>query len=233
MVASPTVYLISGANRGIGLELVTQLSARPGNVIFAGARDPSKADKLNARAQEKGNIEVVKLAAPDAEDAQAVAKVIEQKAGKLDVLIANVGISDHWVPLVDHKVEWFREMFEVNTLGPLVLFQQSYPLLAKSAMPKFFVISSELASTATATSWPMTSYGTSKCAINHILNHAHHDYPDLLAVSICPGWVATDIGNAGARLQGKESAPTTVEDSVTAILKLADNVTRKTHGGKC
>ncbi|GAA6040915.1 hypothetical protein JCM8097_003185 [Rhodosporidiobolus ruineniae] len=230
MVASPTVYLISGANRGIGFEITSQISSRPDVLVFAGARDPSKAEALHALAKKTGNIEIVKLASANEEDAAAVAKVIEEKAGKVDVVLANAGISDYWGKLDSQTPANFREMFEVNTLGPLVLFQGIYPVLAKSANPKFLSTSSELGSS-TAASYPIAAYGTSKAALNHIIAHAHQDYPELTDVSFCPGWVSTDMGNRGAKAQGMEEAPVKVQDSAAAIIRLADKSTRETHGG--
>ncbi|GAA6040950.1 hypothetical protein JCM8097_003204 [Rhodosporidiobolus ruineniae] len=230
-MASQTVYLISGANRGIGFEIVKQLASRPDTLVFAGARDPSKADALNTLAKEKGNVEVVKLSSTSEEEAAAVAKAIEEKAGKVDVVFANAGVANSYGPLLSQSPQAFREHFEVNTLGPLILFQQTYPVLAKSSKPKFLVTSSTIGSS-TAAHFPAAAYGTSKAAVNHIVAHAHHDYPDLTAVTFCPGWVQTDMGNSGAKSQGLEEAPVKVEDSAAAIIALADKATRESFGGK-
>ncbi|GAA6040945.1 hypothetical protein JCM8097_003201 [Rhodosporidiobolus ruineniae] len=232
-MASQTVYLVSGANRGIGFEVVKQLSSRMDVLIFAGARTPDKADALNSLARVIGKIEVVKLESPNEEDAQAVAKVIEEKAGKLDVLIANAGIANYYLPLVDCKPSYFREMFEVNTLGPLVLFQATHHLLAKFIQPKFLAISSTLGSSETAAAYAWSAYGTSKAALNHIVAHAHHDHSEITSVAICPGWVSTDLGNAGAKAQGvPEGPPVKPADSAAAIVKFTERVSRESHGGK-
>lgn len=82
---------VTGANRGIGLALTSTLARRPGTLVFATARQPAKADDLNALAKELGNVEVVQYEGPDAEQTKALADVIEKKAGKVDVVFANAG----------------------------------------------------------------------------------------------------------------------------------------------
>ncbi|GAA6040952.1 hypothetical protein JCM8097_003205 [Rhodosporidiobolus ruineniae] len=228
---SPTVYLISGANRGIGFSLVQALSSRPDSLICAGVRDPNQAKELNSLAEQKGNVVVVKLEAPSEVDAAAIAELIEERAGKLDVLIANAGIGDYFAPLLEQTPAYFREMFEVNTLGPLVLFQATHHLLTKSNKPKFLAVSSTLGSS-TATQAPFAAYGTSKAALNHLIAHAHHDYPDIVSVALCPGSVSTDTGNRNARFFGLDEAPVKPADAAAAVLRLADTATRDVHGGK-
>ena len=89
-----TVYLITGANRGIGLGLVRKLLEDKDAVVFAGARDPSSANELKDLASASPDrLYLVKLNSGSVEDAKAVAAEIEAKAGKLDVLIANAGES--------------------------------------------------------------------------------------------------------------------------------------------
>ena len=84
-----TDALVTGANRGLGLAFTQLLAERPDVKIFATARDPAKADALNALAAEKGNITVLTWRADMWEDARVVKGAIEKQAGQLDVLIAN------------------------------------------------------------------------------------------------------------------------------------------------
>ncbi|BGP20137.1 hypothetical protein JCM10213_000778 [Rhodosporidiobolus nylandii] len=233
-MSTQTVYFISGANRGIGFGLVTSLSKRSDVLIFATARDPSKADALNALAREKGNIVVVKLESASEEDAKAAYKVVEEKAGKIDVLIANAGISDTYGPAVSQPIQEYQRYFSVNTLGPIVLFQALHQLLYKSTFPKFIVISSTAGSLTVAVPLPAVSYSMSKVAVNYFVVKLHQEEEahNLVAFPVCPGHVQTDMGNLGAQHFGIEKAPVTVEDSVAGILKLADEATRETHGGK-
>lgn len=84
---------MTGANRGLGLAFTQLLAERPDVKIFATARNPAKADALNALATEKGNITVLTWRADVWEDAKAVKTAIQEQAGRLDVLIANAGMS--------------------------------------------------------------------------------------------------------------------------------------------
>jgi NAD(P)-dependent dehydrogenase (short-subunit alcohol dehydrogenase family) len=205
------VYLVSGANRGIGgcyflfllaipddfderigLELVKTLLARPNIVVFAGARDPSKATDLQTLEKEHpGKLHVVKLTSTNEAENKAVAEHIKTIAGRLDVVIANAGnisalsyrtrytelnslgtgiAKDHELGLTVPLAS-LREHFEVNTLGPLALFQATYPLLRVStASPKFIPVSSLAGSLEIGTKAPLQklAYGTSKAALNFL-----------------------------------------------------------------
>lgn len=130
--------------------LVKALAHSPSNLVFAGARDPSKADALNALAASHENLKVLKLVSGDAENNKAAVAAIQTEAGRLDTVIANAvrrlrsglrslltslrtqGIAKHFGPLVSHPASEFRDHFEVNTIGTVVLFQATQPLLAKS-----------------------------------------------------------------------------------------------------
>ncbi|GAA6036994.1 hypothetical protein JCM8097_005496 [Rhodosporidiobolus ruineniae] len=232
---SQTVYFVSGANRGLGYGIVSQLAERSDVLIFATARDPEKATALNSLAAEKGNIVVLKLAVDSEEDAKAAAQVVQEKAGKLDVLIANAGISDSYYPAANTPVDVLKRHFDVNALGPVILFSALQSLLYKISAPKFLVVSTAGASFGLAIPMAMTGYFVSKAAVNFwLLKLAQEEGEkhNLTALALSPGWVQTDMGNKGARQMGVEAAPVTLDDSVTGILKLADSSTRESHGGK-
>ena len=78
MIANKRVWLVSGANRGIGFNIVNILSQRENVVIFAGARDPTAATQLNELAAKNSNLHVIKLTSTSEEDAKAAAKKIEE-----------------------------------------------------------------------------------------------------------------------------------------------------------
>ncbi|KAF8967253.1 hypothetical protein BDZ97DRAFT_1804090 [Flammula alnicola] len=92
------MYLITGANRGIGFAIVDKLvSKHPEAIIFAGVRDPSKATSLKELTSKyPGKIEVVKFVAGDAAGNQTLVKEIKEKYGHVDVVLANVGISNYF-----------------------------------------------------------------------------------------------------------------------------------------
>jgi len=233
---SSLVYLISGANRGIGYGLVSTLASRNNTVIYAGTRNPTNSTVLQQLAKQYSNIKVVKLTSANVEDNQAVAQQIEREQGRLDVVIANAGVGGEFATAATVGIDNFKETFEINTLGPLVLFQAVHALLQKSQKPIFTAVSTILGSIKSQQDqekgWPILSYGASKAALNYVLVKIHQENPDLIAIPIHPGWVQTDMGNGGAKSNGLEKAPVTVEDSVNGIISLIDKAERKTHSGK-
>lgn len=235
--SSTVVYFITGASRGIGYGLTERLAARPNTLVYAGARDTSKADKLQQLAKQHSNIRVVKLSVDSEDDHAAAAKRVEAEAGRVDVVLANAGISN--VDAVERtgslSIDKLRAHWEVNTVGPVRNFNHFLPLLTRSSSPKFIVVSSGLGSVSFQTNFPdflVANYGSSKAAINFITQRIHIEHPNIVAFPLSPGWVQTDMGNAGAAVAGMKEAPVTLADSVTGILKLVDESTRDTHGGK-
>ncbi|BGO90548.1 hypothetical protein NBRC10512_005267 [Rhodotorula toruloides] len=232
--AAPTTYLVTGANQGLGLGFVTALSKRPNTLIFATARNPDKADDLNALAAEAKNIEVVKFEATSENEAVALAKIVEEKAGKLDVVIANAGIAEANKAVMDVTHTDFVRHIETNAWGPILLFQHVQPLLAKSASPHFVGLTSILGSLGTVSSLPArsTAYGASKAALSYAVLKMGQEHPNLDAWVVHPGLVQTRMGNRAASGLGFEKAPVTVEDSVAGILRILDQAKRETHGGR-
>ena len=235
--SSKTVHVVSGANRGLGFGVVEILAARANTIIYAGARDPSKADKLQQLAGKHSNVHNIKLRADSEDDHKAAAAVVEKDAGRADVVWANAGICDLdvWAPIEKTPLAGLREHFEVNTIHPLVLYQSFHTLLSRSASPKFFVSSSVSGSTASLDQLgaiPQTAYGVSKAAVNNITRRIHFENTAIVAVPFHPGWVQTEMGNKGAEKMGVKEAPMTTEESVNKIAQLFDSATRESHGGK-
>ncbi|GAA5882762.1 hypothetical protein JCM3774_003259 [Rhodotorula dairenensis] len=209
----PTVYFVTGASRGIGFALVQQLSKRDNVLVFAGARDPSTSNQLNALAQSlpEGKVVVVKLDSVSDEDAEAAAKLVQQKADKVDVLIANAGVATGFeLPVDQQSAADFVKMTDINAGGASPHLQG----------PRAAAVQVGRAQAPAA-----TGYTASKPALNMIFAriHAENRNPhNMTAFVICHGHTQTDMGNEGARLMGAEQAPTKVEDSVNGILGLVD-----------
>ncbi|GAA5842962.1 hypothetical protein JCM11251_002946 [Rhodosporidiobolus azoricus] len=233
-VTKQTVYFITGANRGIGLGLVKALSDRSDVLIFATAREPKKADALNALAKEKGNIEVVQLEVTSEESAATAAQVVEDKVGKVDVIIANAGISEEaaYGPLLEQPLDTYRRHFEVNTLGPVILVKAFVSLLSKGENPRFLLVSTGGASFGLAYPMPITPYSVSKTAANFFALKVHQELTNITTLALSPGLVQTDMGSFGADFLGLKEMAITVESSVEGIVKLADVANRETHSGK-
>ncbi|KAJ7460722.1 aflatoxin biosynthesis ketoreductase-like protein nor-1 [Mycena latifolia] len=232
-MSTKTVYLISGANRGIGYGLAATLAARPNTVVFAGARDPA-AKSLKELSAKHPNVHPVKLTSADKADNEAAIAEIKKKAGQLDVIIANAGISNHYGPLATTPLEQFKEHWEVNTLGLVVLFQAAHTLLLASptGAPIFAYISTGGASMGRYMHLQAPAYGSSKAAANFLIKVLDAEHPKLVTLAISPGWVATDMGNAGATANGLPAAPVTTEDSVEGILTRIDGATKEKSSGR-
>lgn len=231
-----TIYFISGANRGLGLGFVEALSKRPNTVIYAGVRDVNNANELQKLNSLTNNIHIVKLESMSETDAKTAAEKIKKTSGYVDVVIANAGISNYYGSAVTTPIKEVRDHYEVNVLGPLILFQAFYPLLkkSKSGVPKFVVISSALGSIGSMEPIPATAYGASKAAVNYVTKkiHQEHEKDGLIAFPLHPGWVQTDMGNAGAKANGLDKAPVTIKDSIKEQLKIIDEATREKTSGK-
>ncbi|KAI5476212.1 short-chain dehydrogenase/reductase SDR family protein [Pseudohyphozyma bogoriensis] len=245
---SPTVYLVSGANRGLGFALVESLASRPNTVIFAGARDPSKATALEELSKaHPGVFHIVKLESTSRSDAEKAAAAIIEAYGKVDVVIANAGISNNNDPVATISLDVVREHYEVNALGPLILFQATHALLSKSdtGAPKFVLISSVAGSKTLNLPYPLTPYGSSKAAANFFLGSElffsysdeltfepiflvmHNEHKDLIILATQPGLIPTDMGINGAKSLGIDECPDSIEEGVVGILKVIDEAKRE------
>ena len=194
--ASQTVYVVSGASRGLGYGVLEKLAARDTAIIYAGARDPSKADKLQQLAKKHNNVHVVQLRADSEEDHKTLAALVQKEAGRADVVWANAGISpvDVWAPVQKVSVTALREHIEVNTIHALYMFQSFYTLLGRSSSPRFFVTTSVSGSTGMLEMMkdvPQLCYGLSKAAVNNLTRRIHFENPNITAVPFHPGSIHT------------------------------------------
>ncbi|KAF7343900.1 NAD(P)-binding protein [Mycena venus] len=220
---SKIVYLISGANRGIGYvySLASALAAHPNTIVFAGAQDPVAQTLMDLTAKYP-NVYLVKLTSADKTDNEAAILQIEKIAGQLDAIIANA--DDHFGPLVTTPLHAFHEHFQVNTLGPVVLFQAAHTLLLASPTgePIFAVISSAIGSLGRFLSITATPYGMSKAAANFLVKTLDAEHPSLITIAIESGWVSTDMGNA----------PVKIDDSIAGVLSRVNGATKEKSSGK-
>ncbi|KAI8814635.1 hypothetical protein BJ742DRAFT_892613 [Cladochytrium replicatum] len=234
---SSLVYLITGANRGIGFGLTEALLKRPNTTVIAAVRDLTKTVSLSALQLTPGSrLITVKIeSASESDPFTAVDELVShQGITHIDVVIANAGISVDEKLVSEVKAKDMRDHWEVNALGPLLLFQATWPLLQKSkeAHPKFIGISSGLSSIGNTEglAYQRLSYASSKAALNYIVRkiQVDHGANGLIAFPLNPGWAQTDMGNEGARGIGLENAPVTLKDSVTGLLDKIDNATTET-----
>jgi NAD(P)-dependent dehydrogenase (short-subunit alcohol dehydrogenase family) len=180
--------LVTGANRGLGLEVARQLAAR-GYTVLAGARDPSTVPA--------GDITPVRLDVTD----QATIGALRREVGELDVLVNNAAIHyDTWQSVLTADLDVVREAIETNTLGAWRMAMAFAPLLTASAHGRLVNVSSG-AGALTGMRDGAPAYSISKAALNALtlmLADALRR-ERVLVNAVCPGWVATDMGGPGGR----------------------------------
>ncbi len=210
----PTV-LVTGANRGIGLEYARQLADK-GYRVIGTARDPEKATELATIAD--------RVEALDVSDAASVAALATRLDGEsIDILVNNAGVFDRGDVSID-KVDFaqMEQTLAVNSLGPLRVIQALLPNLRKGERKLIVNMSSQLGSISGSTgTW--YAYRSSKAALNQITRTMSVELgkEGFVCVVVHPGWVRTDMGGAAATYSPEES----VSGLVGLIEKLgpADN----------
>jgi NAD(P)-dependent dehydrogenase (short-subunit alcohol dehydrogenase family) len=206
------VALVSGANRGIGLEVVRQLAMR-GFTTFLGARDLQKGDEAASPFNQSGlNVIPIQLDVTEQQSIQAAKQMVEERFGKLDVLVNNAAILyDSWQRAENANLDTVREAFETNTLGAWRMCQAFIPLLRKSEHARVVNVSSESGSLSMMGAGT-PAYSVSKAALNALTRMLADELraSHILVNSVCPGWVATEMGGP--------DAPRTVEEGAASVM---------------
>jgi NAD(P)-dependent dehydrogenase (short-subunit alcohol dehydrogenase family) len=212
-----TTVLITGANRGLGLEFVTQYLAA-GATIHATCREPARAEALAALAKSHpGKLTLHALDVTDANATSALKSALG--ATPLDIVIANAGIygpSNQGWDTMDFDA--WAQVFAANTMAPLRIAQAVHANLKSGARKTFVAITSQMGSNAGSGSGAL-AYRSSKAALNKIVSAMALDWKSdsLIAVAMHPGWVQTDMGGKNATL--------TPRDSIAAMRRTIDGLT--------
>jgi NAD(P)-dependent dehydrogenase (short-subunit alcohol dehydrogenase family) len=215
--------VVTGGNRGLGLEFTRQLLAA-GDEVVATAREPKKADDLaKLVATSGGRGTVVRLDVSDPAAISAAALRIGERFDAVDLLINNAGI---WTapgqpergsggPLVDLRPEPVLEVLRVNALAPLLVTQALAPRLAAASTAVVANLSSGLGSIERTSGRGNIAYAMSKAALNMLTRQLAAELAGqgTAVVAMSPGWVATDMGGASAPLEPAESG-----DGLLAVL---------------
>lgn len=217
--------LITGANRGLGLEFTHQLLGR-GARVLACCRDPQHADDLLAL--QKSHPKELAMHALDVADASAIAALPEVAAKhlqRIDLLVNNAGALVSGERFGNVQAESLMQSFAVNAAAPLLITQALAPLLARGNKPRVLCISTQLASVAQASNFRTLSYSMSKAALNMAVKRlaAELGPRGIVVMALHPGWVKTDMGGKGAMLKP--------ETSVKAMLDLIEHA-KPDDGGK-
>ncbi len=196
---SERVALVTGANRGIGHEVVRQLRERGYNVLL-GARSLAEGEQA---ATELGGPTIVpiQLDVTDETSVEAARQRVEDDYGHLDVLVNNAGIHyDTWQRAADADLQVVHEALETNLFGAWRMVQAFLPLLRRGEHARIVNVSSEGGSLSQM-GGGIPAYRASKVALNALTRMlaAELRNDDILVNAVCPGWVATDMGGAGGR----------------------------------
>jgi NAD(P)-dependent dehydrogenase (short-subunit alcohol dehydrogenase family) len=213
--------LITGANRGLGLEFARQYAAA-GYRVFATARDPSATSELKQLTQARGKLSIHQLdvARPD-----TITALARELAGEpIDILLNNAGVQGgRRQSFGDIDYDAWEQALRINVFGPMRVCEAFIDNVAKSERKLLVAISSGMGSISDSSGGSYI-YRTSKAALNMVMHNLALDLRPrgILSVVINPGWVQTDMGG--------RSAPTSPEDSIRAMRQVFDRLTPDDSG---
>lgn len=215
------IALITGANKGIGLETARQLG-KQGITVIIGARDASRGSTAAAGLKSEGiDARVVRLDVTDHTSISAAAQQIEKEFGRLDILINNAGMLNYAGEATPSTVPMatLRETFDLNFFGLIAVTQAMLPLIRKSPTGRIVNLTSILASLAEHAdpnspifNSKFIAYDASKASVNMFTNHLAHELrgTSIKVNAAHPGWVKTDMGGTDAPMEIADGAKTSV-----------------------
>lgn len=229
--ANGTLALITGANRGIGLEFVKQLLQREDYYIIACCRTPEKADVLQQlQSTNESKITIHKLEMTSDADIESISKSVGQKP--IDLLILNAGVHGERVQTTKKSRALgtltrsdMMNVYNVNVVGAMLLVQALYENIKRSSRKQIIGMSTGYASISDCGSNTAVPYRCSKAALGMALQAVAKDADNggVHTMLIAPGWVKTDMGGKDARL--------TPTQSVQQMLTVIDDYEKRNNGG--
>ncbi|XP_036409161.1 C-factor-like isoform X2 [Megalops cyprinoides] len=237
--------LITGANRGLGLEMVRQLaeSSGPARLVFATCRDPNAPKSKDLQELAKKHPKVVTVLRLDATDPRSVKEASNQvglrlQGGGLNLLVNNAGVLTHGT-LQTTSSQDMQDAFNSNVLGPMCVTKEFLPYLRTAAQASgqpgmscrkaaVINISTLLASMASVSQayafFPAFSYRVSKAGLNMLNQCAVEEFrkDEILFAVLHPGWVRTQLGGKEADIDAAES--------VRGMLRVMESLTEKQNG---
>jgi NAD(P)-dependent dehydrogenase (short-subunit alcohol dehydrogenase family) len=205
------VIVVTGGNRGIGLEIYRQLAARGARVVLTARKRAAAEAAVKTLAGGKHAAAFHPLDVTDGKSIAGLRDFLLARYGHLDVLINNAGIiAKGEAPALKVDLATVRETLETNALGPLHLAQALVPLLKRGSSPRIVNMSSGMGAL-TDNDGGYAAYRLSKTLLNGVTAILAAELAGEIAVnSVCPGWVKTDMGGAGATRDVAEGADTAV-----------------------
>jgi NAD(P)-dependent dehydrogenase (short-subunit alcohol dehydrogenase family) len=231
-----TIALITGANKGIGLEAARQL-AQKGIHVLIGARDAAKGQAAAQTLQSEGyKADFISLEVSNEESVKQAAQTVADRYGKLDILVNNAGINPEYPQGIfsfeQMSLELLIQIYQTNVFGPFLAVREFLPLLYKSEAGRIVNTSSSGGSLTEQSNpqspyYPVNTagYNSSKTALNALTVQLAKQLTgsNIKVNSACPGWVQTDMGST--------SAPRTVQEGVRIIIQLATLPNDGPNGG--
>jgi len=215
-MAETRIALVTGANRGIGLEILKQLS-RAGLMAVLCSRDVEKGREAAAKLASEGlEPPVVALDVTDGASIKSAVEEIVGLFGRIDVLVNNAGIlregfTAEETSVLDVSAELVMETYATNTIGPLRLIQAVVPIMRQGDYGRVVNISSGAGQLAEmGAGYP--AYRMSKAALNALtrITAAELGPAPIKVNAMCPGWVRTDMGGPNATRSVEQGAETAV-----------------------
>ncbi|XP_045122374.1 C-factor-like [Portunus trituberculatus] len=231
--------LVTGSNRGLGLEMVRQLARHvtPPDVIIATCRNPEAAQELQQLSKSHKEVNLLKLDVADEGSYAAMVRSVSEMVGDqgLNLLINNAGVAPKSTRITQVKWQQMVDTFLVNSVAPVMLSKAFLPMLKIAATQAegsglsvkraaIINISSVLGSIEKNDKGGIYPYRASKAALNAITKSLSNDVRDsnILVSSVCPGWTQTDMGGKNAAL--------TPEQSIFNVLHLLSTMNETHHG---
>jgi NAD(P)-dependent dehydrogenase (short-subunit alcohol dehydrogenase family) len=209
--------LITGANRGIGLEFARQYLA-DGWQVYAACRDPNSASELRRLADPSDHkLRIMGLDVTDAISIKAAATELDEQA--IDLLLNNAGVigpRGQTIGNIDYDA--WAKVLDANTIGPMRVSEAFVDQVARSDRKLIVTLTSGMGSLADNTSGGSIAYRSSKAAVNMVMRSLAIDLAPrgITCVVVNPGWVKTDMGGPHARISPAES--------VTKLRRLIDTL---------
>jgi NAD(P)-dependent dehydrogenase (short-subunit alcohol dehydrogenase family) len=231
-----TIALITGANKGIGLETARQLAAQ-GIHVLIGARDAANGEAAAQKLQAEGyKADFIALDVSHEASVKQAAQTVTDRYGKIDILVNNAGIHPEYgqgiFSFEQMSLDLMMQIYQTNVFGPFMMIQAFLPLLRQSAAGRIVNTSSSVGSLTEQSNpespyYPVNTagYNSSKTALNALTVQLAKQLTgtNIKVNSACPGWVQTDMGSA--------AAPRTVEEGARIIIQLATLPNDGPNGG--
>jgi NAD(P)-dependent dehydrogenase (short-subunit alcohol dehydrogenase family) len=202
------VALVSGGNRGLGLEIARRL-VENGYRVVIGSRNPARGEEAARQVGESAT--ACQLDVTDPESIEACVSTIEERFGRLDVLVNNAGIEgDGWsTSATDVDLDEVRDTLETNLFGAWKLTQAALPLMRKNGYGRIVNLSSGMGQLSDM-GGHAPAYRVSKTGLNALTRMLSAELAgeNILVNSCCPGWVRTDMGGSGGRRSVEEGGDT-------------------------